>query len=58
MCKAVKCKVCGKTTWAGCGKHIESVKAGVLKNNWCDGKHKNSEIRNEKKGFFAKLFNK
>ena len=26
MCRAVTCKQCGKTTWAGCGQHIDAVK--------------------------------
>jgi hypothetical protein len=25
MCRAVPCKQCKKTTWAGCGAHIEQV---------------------------------
>ena len=29
MCRAVRCKTCAKTTWAGCGQHINQVKAGV-----------------------------
>ena len=29
MCRAVRCKTCGKTTWAGCGQHVDQVKAGV-----------------------------
>ena len=29
MCRAVNCRVCGKTTWAGCGNHVDAVKAGV-----------------------------
>lgn len=37
MCRAVKCRVCGKTTWAGCGSHIDAVKAGVPAGQWCDG---------------------
>jgi len=24
-CYAVKCDKCGKTTWKGCGAHVESV---------------------------------
>lgn len=39
MCSPVRCRVCGKTTWAGCGQHIASVKAGVPAGQWCDGKH-------------------
>lgn len=37
MCYAVTCKQCGKTTWAGCGQHIDSVKRGVPAANWCNG---------------------
>jgi hypothetical protein len=37
MCRAVKCRICGKTTWAGCGSHIAAVKAGVPAGQWCDG---------------------
>ena len=29
MCKPVTCKICGKITWEGCGKHIDEVKASV-----------------------------
>ena len=44
MCHAVKCRVCGKTTWAGCGQHIAQVKASVPAGQWCDGKHTQAEI--------------
>ena len=27
MCRPVRCNVCGKTTWAGCGEHVDQVKA-------------------------------
>lgn len=29
MCRAVNCKSCNKTTWAGCGNHVDSVMANV-----------------------------
>lgn len=51
MCRPVKCRVCGKTTWAGCGKHIAQVKAQVPPSQWCDG-HKGQS----KSGFFSRLF--
>lgn len=35
MCYPVKCPVCGKTTWDGCGQHIDQVKASVAPNQWC-----------------------
>lgn len=39
MCSPIKCSVCGKTTWSGCGQHIDSVKAMVPADQWCDGDH-------------------
>lgn len=42
MCRPVTCNQCGKTTWAGCGQHIASVKAMVPASQWCDG-HASSE---------------
>lgn len=53
MCRPVTCKTCGKTTWAGCGQHIASVKAAVPASQWCEGKH---EEQPRKQGFFARLF--
>ena len=35
MCRQAKCRVCGKTTWAGCGQHVDQVKAKVPKGQWC-----------------------
>ncbi len=29
MCVAVECAQCHKTTWEGCGLHIEEALAGV-----------------------------
>ena len=29
MCRAATCSTCGKTTWAGCGMHVDQVMAGV-----------------------------
>ena len=29
MCSAVTCKVCKKTTWAGCGSHVDAVRRSV-----------------------------
>lgn len=37
MCRPVTCHVCGKTTWAGCGQHVDSVKAYVPADQWCGG---------------------
>jgi len=37
MCSPVLCIVCGKTTWSGCGQHVDSVKAHVPADQWCNG---------------------
>ncbi len=59
MCRAVTCKTCAKTTWAGCGQHVDTVKAGVPAANWCSGKHTEAQVSAAKDasgGFFARLF--
>lgn len=37
MCTAVTCTVCAKTTWAGCGLHIDEALAGVPADRRCQG---------------------
>ncbi|PWZ03068.1 hypothetical protein BCV70DRAFT_214544 [Testicularia cyperi] len=34
-CFAVKCDKCGKTTWKGCGKHVDQVMSQVPKDDQC-----------------------
>lgn len=43
MCRAVNCRVCGKTTWAGCGQHVDQVMAGVPRADRCPGRHSEAE---------------
>ena len=56
MCRATKCKICNKTTWAGCGNHIDSVMRNVAESDKCkcqrDQSNKNSH------GFLSKIFGK
>ncbi|SDT04659.1 hypothetical protein SAMN04489834_2708 [Microterricola viridarii] len=54
MCSAVKCRKCGKTTWAGCGQHVDSVMRGVARADRCQG-HENDP---KEPGFFSRLFGK
>lgn len=35
MCYATTCSSCGKTTWAGCGMHVDAVKRSVPAKQWC-----------------------
>lgn len=51
MCRAVTCRRCGKTTWAGCGQHVEQVLRVVPKDQRCPG-HPDEPAT----GFFARLF--
>lgn len=58
MCRPTTCKVCGKTTWAGCGEHVAQVKAAVPAADWCGGDHTPAEEAAAKTGrgsFFGKL---
>jgi len=61
MCQPVTCRVCGKTTWAGCGQHVAQVKRSVASSQWCKGEHSRSEIEAARAqrsggGFLARLF--
>jgi hypothetical protein len=53
MCRAVTCKTCGKTTWAGCGMHVNQVMAGVPTSDRCPG-HPRAE--RDGAGFLGRLF--
>lgn len=37
MCREIKCKKCHGSTWAGCGKHLESTFKNITYKNrcWC-----------------------
>lgn len=52
MCRAVNCRTCGKTTWAGCGQHVDQVMRGVPRAERCTG-HADEP---KPAGLFARLF--
>jgi hypothetical protein len=54
MCRAVTCKKCGKTTWAGCGQHVDQVLAGVPASRRCPGHV--SESAASSGGWLRKIF--
>ena len=56
MCRPATCKKCGKTTWAGCGMHVDQVMAGVPKADRCPGHE--SDVPAVKDGIFAKMFSR
>jgi hypothetical protein len=53
MCRAVTCRQCGKTTWSGCGMHVNQVLARVPASQRCPG-HPKAERTGG--GFLDRLF--
>lgn len=35
MCSPARCARCGKTTWSGCGMHVDAVMAKVSPEQQC-----------------------
>ncbi|HMM83792.1 MAG TPA: hypothetical protein PKI99_09960 [Terrimesophilobacter sp.] len=61
MCGPARCRVCGKTTWSGCGQHIQEVRRSVPAANWCGGNHTQAQIDESKAnstGFLSRLFSR
>lgn len=56
MCRAVTCKQCGKTTWAGCGQHVDQVMRGVPASQRCPGNHPVAPSKQRASNPFARLF--
>lgn len=56
MCRPVACKSCGKTTWAGCGQHVDSVKASVPAGQWCTCDRNAAPADSGEGNFFSRLF--
>jgi len=44
MCSPATCRVCGKTTWSGCGRHVDQVMRGVPRTRRCEG-HRDEPTR-------------
>jgi hypothetical protein len=53
MCHAVQCRICGKTTWSGCGLHVNAVKQTVPPEHWCDG-HRDDKPASGRRSLFKK----
>lgn len=59
MCRAVRCGKCGKTTWAGCGAHVDQVMGPVPKDQRCVCKETASADKGgSEPGFLARFFKK
>jgi hypothetical protein len=53
MCLAVQCRICGKTTWSGCGLHVNAVKRKVPPEHWCCG-HRDDKPASARRSLFKK----
>lgn len=51
MCSPATCRTCGKTTWTGCGQHVDQVMRNVPPAHRCPG-HETARAT----GFFSSLF--
>ncbi|MGY5764767.1 hypothetical protein ACXET9_06145 [Brachybacterium sp. DNPG3] len=59
MCRPVACRTCGKTTWAGCGQHVDQVMRHVPAAERCPGHDADqgpTPGRGTRSGFLARLF--
>jgi hypothetical protein len=56
MCRAVACRTCGKTTWAGCGQHVDQVMRGVPAAQRCPGH--DDDTATAAPGLLARLFSR
>jgi hypothetical protein len=54
MCRATTCPTCGKTTWAGCGQHVDQVMRGVPIPQRCPGHSEDAPAAPS--GFLGRLF--
>ncbi|MDV3221601.1 hypothetical protein [Intrasporangium sp.] len=54
MCRPANCRTCGKTTWAGCGQHVDQVMRHVPTAQRCEGHTKDASASSG--GLLGKFF--
>lgn len=55
MCSPTTCRQCGKTTWSGCGQHVDEVRRQVPAAQWCPGHAGTAPAAAPDKGFLARI---
>jgi hypothetical protein len=55
MCRAATCRTCGKTTWAGCGQHVDQVMRNVPSGQRCPGHAPAEKASGAGSGFFGRF---
>jgi hypothetical protein len=59
MCRPAHCSTCGKTTWAGCGQHVDQVMAHVPADQQCSCHAEDAAAASVPgASFFGSLFNR
>lgn len=53
MCSPITCRICGKTTWTGCGQHVDQVMRNVPASQRCPGHTREEQ---PKAGFMSRIF--
>jgi len=53
MCRPKQCSNCGKTTWAGCGQHVDQVMKNVAVQDRCTC---SAQDKSSAPGLFARIF--
>ena len=56
MCRPANCKTCGKTTWAGCGQHVDQVMSGVPRDQRCSGHSEQEKAAASGGSFLGRMF--
>ena len=56
MCRPATCRTCGRTTWAGCGQHVDQVMRTVPAAQRCAGHEKDPSAPSG--GLLSRLFNR
>lgn len=58
MCSPAKCPNCSKTTWTGCGDHVEQVMSMVPDDQQCRCTAEERAAAPVKSGLFSRLFSR
>jgi hypothetical protein len=56
MCRATTCRTCSRTTWAGCGQHVDQVLRTVPATQRCPGHSEDAPAAGT--GLLARLFSR
>lgn len=56
MCSQVRCRSCGKPTWAGCGAHVEMALRNVPRDERCKCREQAAKSQPQQGSGGKKLF--